>query len=73
LVASGLGDRQKLWLEAIQKRVHSTASMLGSMKGVKMSGLTKDLSANIESLRVDEIASSLEFRKLLIRIVNLCE
>jgi ATP-binding cassette subfamily C (CFTR/MRP) protein 1 len=71
-VASGAGARQNAWLQKIQKRVDATASMLGSMKGVKMSGLTKDLSVNIKSLREEEIASSLEFRKLLVKIVNLC-
>lgn len=47
--------------------------MLGSMRGVKMSGLTNDLSANIRKLRLEEISSSYEFRRLLVRVVNLCE
>lgn len=43
------------------------------MRGVKMSGLTNDLSANIRKLRLEEISSSYEFRRLLVRVVNLCE
>ncbi|KID91337.1 ABC transporter, transmembrane domain, type 1 [Metarhizium guizhouense ARSEF 977] len=70
-VAKGAGDRQSVWLEAIQRRVHATANMLGSMRGVKMSGLTNDLSANIRKLRLEEISSSYEFRRLLVRVVNL--
>ncbi|KAH8805474.1 putative ABC multidrug transporter [Xylogone sp. PMI_703] len=71
LVASGAGARQNSWLQRIQKRVDATANMLGSMKGVKMSGLADDLRVNIKNLREEEISSSLEFRKLLVKIVNL--
>lgn len=71
-MASGAGSRQKIWLEAIERRIGATASMLGAMKGVKMSGLTKDMSVNILNLRNEEIASSRKLRILLITIVNLC-
>lgn len=71
-MASGAGSRQKVWLEAIERRIGATASMLGAMKGVKMSGLTKDMSVNIQNLRNEEVASSRKLRLLLITIVNLC-
>ncbi|KAI9848831.1 MAG: hypothetical protein M1837_006347 [Sclerophora amabilis] len=70
-VAAGAGPRQKLWLEAIQERVGVTAKMLGSMKGVKMSGLTTQLSANIKELRAEEIRSSRKYKNLLTVIVSL--
>lgn len=46
-VAIYAGPRQKIWLEAIQKRVGVTASMLGAIKSVKMLGLAMNLSTII--------------------------
>lgn len=47
--------------------------MLGAMKGIKMSGLTKGLSQGIRGLREIEINSSLQFRNTLVKIVTLCK
>ena len=73
VVASKTGPTQKQWLDKIQKRVSATASMLGAMKGVKMSGLTNHLSHLLSRLRDEEIESSRAFRILLVKIVSLCE
>ncbi|EAW07798.1 putative ABC multidrug transporter [Aspergillus clavatus NRRL 1] len=58
--------RQALWLEAIERRISSTASMLGSMKGVKMLGLKSSIMASVHGLRLDELSISKKFRKLLV-------
>ncbi|KAH7329602.1 P-loop containing nucleoside triphosphate hydrolase protein [Stachybotrys elegans] len=58
--------RQALWLEAIEKRVAVTSSMLGAMKGVKMCGLSDLLKARIQAMRVEELRISGKFRRLLI-------
>ncbi|EXL40888.1 hypothetical protein FOCG_16654 [Fusarium oxysporum f. sp. radicis-lycopersici 26381] len=58
--------RQAAWLEAIEKRISVTSQMLGSMKGVKMCGLTDVLSTRIHALRNDELRISGKFRRLLI-------
>jgi ATP-binding cassette subfamily C (CFTR/MRP) protein 1 len=58
--------RQALWLEAIERRVAVTSAMLGSMKGVKMCGLTQHLMTKIQDMRLEELAISEKFRKLLI-------
>jgi ABC-type multidrug transport system fused ATPase/permease subunit len=58
--------RQAMWLEAIERRITATAAMLGSMKGVKMTGLTEVLRHDLQQLRVDELEISKKFRKLLI-------
>ncbi|KAK2127563.1 P-loop containing nucleoside triphosphate hydrolase protein [Fusarium oxysporum II5] len=58
--------RQAAWLEAIEKRISVTSQMLGSMKGVKMCGLTDVLSTHIHALRNDELRISGKFRRLLI-------
>lgn len=59
-------QRQALWLEAIEKRISATATMLGSMKRVKMCGLTDVLFDNIHDLRIQELKISKRFRRLLI-------
>jgi hypothetical protein len=58
--------RQAAWLEAIEKRISVTSQMIGSMKGVKMCGLTDVLSTRIHALRNDELRISGKFRRLLI-------
>lgn len=59
-------SRQALWLEAIERRIAATSAMLGSMRGVKMCGLTGNLLQSIQQLRVDELKISEKFRQLLI-------
>ena len=59
-------QRQGVWLEAIEKRISATGTMLGSMKRVKMCGLTDILFENIHSLRKRELQISGGFRRLLI-------
>ena len=66
IIGSKTGPTQKLWLDAIQKRISATATMFGAMKGVKMTGLTDHLSKTISE-------SSKAPRVLLVKIVSLCE
>ena len=65
-------SRQAMWLEAIERRIAATTSMLSSMKGVKMSGLTEVLHEDLQSLRVQELEISKKFRKLLIWTMAFC-
>ncbi|KAL4874811.1 P-loop containing nucleoside triphosphate hydrolase protein [Aspergillus karnatakaensis] len=58
--------RQALWLEAIERRISATSSMLGSMKGIKMLGLQTYLMKFVHNLRTDELSISKKFRKLLV-------
>lgn len=58
--------RQALWLEAIERRISATGTMLGSMKRVKMCGLTDTLFRNLHDLRIEELKISKRFRRLLI-------
>lgn len=59
-------QRQAMWLEAIERRISATATMLGSMKRVKMCGLTDTLFENLHGLRIEELKISKKFRRLLI-------
>jgi ATP-binding cassette subfamily C (CFTR/MRP) protein 1 len=68
-----LAYSQKTWLDKIQARVDATASMLGSMKAVKMTGLTPDLGKKIHDLREDEIRTARTFRGMLVKITACCK
>ena len=65
--------RQAMWLEAIEKRIAVTSQMLGSMKGVKMCGLTDVLGTRIQDMRAEELHISGKFRRLLIWNMGLGE
>ncbi|PVH72311.1 P-loop containing nucleoside triphosphate hydrolase protein [Cadophora sp. DSE1049] len=56
--------RQKVWLEAIQQRVNFTSETLGSMKSVKMLGLTDKLGSIMQAMRERELRLSKKFRRL---------
>ncbi|PLB43601.1 P-loop containing nucleoside triphosphate hydrolase protein [Aspergillus steynii IBT 23096] len=64
-LAKYMGNAQKTWVRAIQTRVDVTASMLASMKEVKMLGLTDTLTEKVQNLRVSELRFSKWARKLL--------
>lgn len=59
-------SRQAKWLEAIERRISSTAGMLGSIKGVKMLGLQNSFMKFVHGLRIDELNISRKFRTLLV-------
>ncbi|KAI9368784.1 P-loop containing nucleoside triphosphate hydrolase protein [Aspergillus egyptiacus] len=63
---SGVMARQAKWLEAIERRISSTAAMLASIKGAKLLGLKPSLIASIQGLRLEELTISKAFRKLLV-------
>jgi hypothetical protein len=72
-VADIASKRQRVWIQAIQKRVDATATMLGTMKSVKMLGLEPLLFKIITRLRADEINSSKGFRMSAVYAVGLCK
>lgn len=55
---------QRQWVDAVQKRITATYSMLQNIKGVRMSGLSTIMAANIHHLRVHELATSKHYRRL---------
>lgn len=62
LVANMTGNKQKRWVEAVQRRVSITASDLGHMKGVKMTGLTEIVSTMIQNQRIRETNHQASYR-----------
>ena len=69
-LGSKAGALQVAWAEKTQKRIGMVATMLPSMKGVKMLGLTLKLSEMIQALRVMEVRSGNRFRILELRGVE---
>lgn len=63
-IATAAGNAQVPWLESIEKRLAVTAKTLGTMKAVRMAGLTDTIHAIISSLRTKEIRASRLFRLL---------
>ncbi|KAI0531750.1 P-loop containing nucleoside triphosphate hydrolase protein [Xylaria digitata] len=75
-IADKVSKNQKQWLEAIQTRINFTSEILGSMKNVKMLGLTGRMYDLIQKLRDDEIAKSKKYRQVqsyYVSIINIPE
>jgi ATP-binding cassette, subfamily C (CFTR/MRP), member 1 len=68
-----MGPRQKEWIKGIQRRVGMTSSMLGSMKSVKMMGLSDCLSENLQNQRLFELELSKKFRMMGLWRLLLCK
>lgn len=60
------GDSQRNWMTGVQKRVGLTATVIASMKNLKISGLSGAISDLVQKLRVEELAAGGRFRKIVI-------
>ncbi|KAK6499344.1 hypothetical protein TWF506_003972 [Arthrobotrys conoides] len=64
---SGRAKKNQLeWMEELQKRTGITSSVMGSLEGIKMLGLSKRLTDLIQRLRIDEVTASKKFRILAV-------
>ncbi|KAB8254971.1 P-loop containing nucleoside triphosphate hydrolase protein [Aspergillus pseudonomiae] len=63
LVANSIGHDQQNWNLVIQKRVKNTSAVLGTMKAIKVSGLSKALAQNLQEHRERELFVSRAFFK----------
>jgi ATP-binding cassette subfamily C (CFTR/MRP) protein 1 len=59
-------EKQKIWIGAVQSRISSVASMLGSIKSVKMMGLAGVLSQNIRGQQEKEMNSAMVYRWMVL-------
>lgn len=59
-------DKQRIWNAAVQTRIASTASMLGSMKSVKMMGLAGFHSRSIQGQRLRELRLAKGYRWIVL-------
>lgn len=60
------GDSQRAWMARVQKRVGLTATVIASMKNLKISGLSAAISDFVQKLRVEELSAGSRFRKIFI-------
>ncbi|KAH8799341.1 putative multidrug resistance protein [Xylogone sp. PMI_703] len=61
-MANIMSIKQKIWNGAIQRRISMTATMLGSMKNVKMMGLSRFMVRNIQNQRIHELNMATGYR-----------
>lgn len=66
-----VGPRQMAWMQGIQKRVGHTASAIGNMKHLKISGMALPVERAIQGLRVDELKVGGKFRTFLVSSVGI--
>ncbi|KAI4848302.1 multidrug resistance-like protein, partial [Aureobasidium sp. EXF-8845] len=55
---------QMLWIEKVQVRIGITTSILGSMKAIKLAGLTSRVSSLLRWSRINELNAATRFRTL---------
>jgi len=65
-LAKNLQSKQKNWNEATQKRLAMTASMINSMKGLKMLGITKYVETLVVTLRLQELDAAKTVRWMMV-------
>ncbi|KAK2041784.1 P-loop containing nucleoside triphosphate hydrolase protein [Colletotrichum somersetense] len=65
-LAKNLRGKQKEWTVATQKRLAMTASMLASMKSLKMLGVSPYAESLVQSLRYDELNAAKKVRWMMV-------
>ena len=57
---------QKAWSRATQTRIAKTSAMLGSVKALKMMGLSDVVESSIDEQRLNEIKAARDFRLMIV-------
>ncbi|KAK0640764.1 P-loop containing nucleoside triphosphate hydrolase protein [Cercophora newfieldiana] len=65
-LAKNLQGRQKDWTVATQERLAMTISMLGSMKSLKMLGITPYTETLVQNLRASELSKAMKVRWMMV-------
>lgn len=60
------GDSQRAWMAKVQERVGLTATVIASMKSLKISALSNIVGDFVQNLRVDELAAGTRYRTITI-------
>lgn len=66
ILISLTGDSQRAWMAGVQKRVGLTATVISSMKNLKISGLSAAVGDYVQNLRIEELAAGARFRRIAI-------
>ncbi|KAJ5719576.1 hypothetical protein N7493_007154 [Penicillium malachiteum] len=59
-----VSSRQRDWLQATEKRITFTNSIMGSIRNVKFLGISEIMSSKIEGLRKEELEIPKKFRRI---------
>lgn len=70
-VSKRIGPAMGAWMGVVQTRIDISASILESMKEIKMLGLSQAMTTRLRSLRQHEISLSLVSRRLLALLITL--
>lgn len=70
-VSKRMGAAMGSWMAAVQTRIDATANALGSMKEIKMLGLSPSVSVLLRNLRIQEIAKSMPSRRLMAGLIGM--
>ncbi|KAF9768848.1 hypothetical protein IL306_013808 [Fusarium sp. DS 682] len=70
-VASITGRRQVAWMKAIEERVAATATVISTMKSLRISGMTSAIEKLIQQLRENELRIGGKWRLMLVVAVTL--
>lgn len=66
VVMNFIGNAQRDWMTLVQRRVGLTATVIASMKNLKISGLACPVGQFVQKLRVEELIAGVRFRKIFI-------
>lgn len=61
-----ISGKQKAMTQATQKRIAITSSMLGSVKALKMMGLSDTVESTIQEQRIEEIKAANNLRWMIL-------
>lgn len=61
-VTKTIGNKQKIWVDAVEARVSFTSSILASMRNIKMLGLCDIIESRLQQYRIDETLRMAAFR-----------
>jgi ATP-binding cassette, subfamily C (CFTR/MRP), member 1 len=64
-LSSKTGSRQGKWVEAVQRRIGVTSTVLRSMKSIKLAGLVDSMSDLLHNERVRELDLAKSFRVII--------
>ncbi|KAE8348413.1 ABC transporter-like protein [Aspergillus coremiiformis] len=70
-IAKMMRGRQQRWLEAVQKRVGLTSSLLINIKGLKMMSMATSIGDNIQGVRSSEIRKAKSYLRIEC-LMNMC-
>jgi ATP-binding cassette subfamily C (CFTR/MRP) protein 1 len=66
LVSKRMGPKQAAWVQAVQSRVGVASFVLGSIKSIKLTGLTSSMLDLLQSERKKELDLAKKFRWLMV-------